>query len=130
MSGLALEGVPVLVVDDDPASAKLLAVVLRADGCQTQVAYSAEDALKTLATFRPRAIVMDVILPLMSGLLLTQLIKADPATRDIVVIAVSAFNGIQAERAARAAGCVAFLQKPINPLTFGRLVLEHLAARS
>jgi CheY-like chemotaxis protein len=121
-----LRGVRVLVVDDDAASAKLLAVVLGAEGCEIRVAYSAEEALDILGGFRPRAIVLDLILPLMSGLLFAQRLKSDAAMRDLVIIAVSAVNGPGAERAALGAGCAAFIRKPINALTFAQLLLESL----
>ncbi len=122
-----LTGVPVLVVDDDAASAKLLLVILRGEGCDVRVARSAEEALDALAGFRPRAMVVDIILPLMSGLLLAQRLKADPATRAIVLIAVTAFNGPEAEGVVRAAGFSAYLRKPIDPLTFAAFLLNHLS---
>src|SRR5688572_23612341 len=95
-----LEGLPVLIVENDPASAKLAAVAVGGDGCETRVAYSAEEALDVLRDFRPRVLIVDIVLPLMSGLLLAQQVKSDPRTRDIVCIAVSAFTGPAAERAA------------------------------
>ena len=88
-----LRNVPVLVIDDDPASAKLLAVVLGSEGCEVQVAGSAEEALRTLTAFQPRVIIVDLILPLMSGLLFAQQLRAQPGARGTLLIAVSAFNG-------------------------------------
>jgi two-component system cell cycle response regulator DivK len=124
-----LQGIPVLVVDDDPASAKLLSILLRAEGCDTRSASSAEEAVVVLGSFRPHVIVLDVILPLMGGLLFAQRLKADPATRDIVIIAVSAVSGVAAKQGALDAGCAAFLPKPIDPLTFPNFVRDHLPAR-
>lgn len=121
-----LKDVAVLVVDDDAASAKLLSVVLRGEGCDVKEASSAEDALDLLQTFRPRVIVVDLILPLMSGLLFAQRIKGDPATRDIALIAVSAFNGDEAARVARGAGFVAYVRKPIDPASFTQVVAEYV----
>jgi sigma-B regulation protein RsbU (phosphoserine phosphatase) len=123
---LQLEASSVLVVEDDAMSAKLLVVALGAEGCRVEVAPSAEDALARLRTFRPDLIVVDLILPLMSGLLLTQRLKADPATRDIPVIAMSAINGAATERIAHQAGCAAYVRKPIDPLAFTQLVATHL----
>jgi CheY-like chemotaxis protein len=102
----------VLVVEDDPASAKLASVILRAEGCDVRVARSAEDAIAALATF-------------LSGVLLAQRLKGDPATRDIVLIAVSAFDGGELERIAEEVGCAAFVHKPIDAPTLTRLVLAH-----
>ena len=121
-----LAGVPILIVDDDAASAKLVSVALQAEGCLTLITSNAEDALKALGPFKPRAIVLDLILPRMSGLLFTEQVKANAATKDVVVIAISAINGPDAERIARSAGCAAFLRKPIDAIALPELLLTHL----
>lgn len=112
----------VLIVDDDAASAKLLTVLLQSDGYHTRTADSAEQALLLLQDLRPCAIVVDLVLPLMSGLLLAQRLKADPRTRDVPVIAVTAVNGGELERLALEAGCQAFVRKPIDPASFTQLL--------
>jgi CheY-like chemotaxis protein len=116
---------PVLIVDDDAASAKLLSVLLQAEGYRTRVADSAEQALAMLQTLVPCAIVVDLVLPLMSGLLFTQCIKADARTRDIPVIAVTAVSGGDLERLALEAGCRSFVRKPIDPGSFTELLPAH-----
>jgi CheY-like chemotaxis protein len=118
--------IPILVVEDDALSAKLLMVLLRAEGHDVRWAISAEDALARLEEFRPRAIIVDLVLPLMSGLVLIERLKADPKTRDIVVIGVSAFGGLPLERMALGAGCAAYVSKPIDPLVFDDLLQLHL----
>jgi CheY-like chemotaxis protein len=62
----------------------------------------------------------------MSGLLLAQRLRAEPATQDAVLIAVTAFNGPQAQRVALEAGFVAYVRKPIDPLSFAQLVQAHV----
>jgi CheY-like chemotaxis protein len=121
-----LAGVRILIVDDDPASAKLVSVLLNAEGCDTRIVRSAEEALKVLETFKPRAIVLDLVLPRMSGVLLAQQLKAEPTKRDIVIIAVSAFNGAETVRVAMEAGCAAYVRKPIDPIALPELMLNHL----
>jgi CheY-like chemotaxis protein len=123
-----LTGVPVLIVDDDPPSAKLLGVVLDAEGCETRIARSAEEALDIMRTFVPRVLVLDLVLPRMSGLLLAQQLKSTPATRDLVIVAVSAFNGPETQRVVAGAGCQAYVRKPIDPIAFPQLLLKHLSA--
>ena len=118
-----------LVVDDDAASAKLVSVVLRGESCEVQIAQNAEEALARLVTFRPHFIVLDLILPMMSGLLLAHRLKANPATREIVLIALTVVNGPQAERATRDVGCSAHFLKPIDPLSFPKRVLECLKGK-
>ena len=123
---LALKNLRVLVVDDDPASAKLMSVTLRAEGCDTRIAGSAEEALPLVSTFRPRLIMLDLVLPFMSGLSFAQQLKGDPATRNIVIVAVSAYNGYGVERAATEVGCALFLRKPVDPVVFPQLLTTYL----
>jgi CheY-like chemotaxis protein len=126
--GERVEKIPVLVVDDDAASAKLVAIILRGEGFDVRVATSAEEALDALPEHRPLVIVLDLVLPRMSGLLFIQKIKADPATRHMVVVAVTAFNGQQSEKMATDAGCAAFVRKPIDALSFAQLVRAHFSS--
>jgi two-component system cell cycle response regulator DivK len=124
----SLASVAVLIVEDDPASLKLLTVVLANEGCDVRATATAEDALVSLRTFRPRVIVVDLVLPLMGGLLFAEHLKADPTTAHIPLIAVTAFNGREAERIAKASGFALYVRKPIDPDTFPELVLTVLGA--
>jgi CheY-like chemotaxis protein len=125
-ASLSPKRVSVLIVDDDAPSVKLLSVVLEAEGCRVQTASSAEEALARLRTFRPDVIVLDLILPLMSGLLLAESLKSDAVTSKIVLIAVTAFNGRKTERIAAQAGFSAYVRKPIDPASFAKLVFATL----
>jgi CheY-like chemotaxis protein len=129
MDGRGLEGVKVLVVEDDPASAKLVVVVLEDEAGVVRTASSAEDAFAQLARDPPDLIILDLILPLMSGLLFAQQLKSQPATAAIPIIAVSAFNGSTVQRAALAVGCCAYIRKPIDVVSFPQLVRSHLGGR-
>ncbi|HEY3496173.1 MAG TPA: response regulator [Polyangiaceae bacterium] len=121
----SLANVPVLVVDDDEGNRKLVAIVLEAEGAEIEMAGSAEEALSVLSVFRPRVLILDLVLPFMSGLALVERLKAEPLTRDIAVIAVTSFNGPEAVRAARESGCCEYVRKPIDPLSFASVVLRH-----
>lgn len=116
-----------LIIDDDQASARLVGAVLAGPQWELRTAGSAEDALVALETFRPDAIVLDLVLPLMSGLLLTQQLRTRPAFQGTVIVAVTAFNGPEARRLALEAGCTAYVKKPIDALAFAdtlRTLLE------
>jgi two-component system cell cycle response regulator DivK len=121
-----LSGIPILIVEDDPASARLFAALLRSEGAETHVAVDAETALIALETFPAQVVVIDLILPKMSGLLLVKQLKADPRQRDVVIVAVSVINGPHTERMALEHGCAAYVQKPIDVDAFVRTVLAHL----
>jgi CheY-like chemotaxis protein len=122
----SLAGVPILIVEDDAASARLLLVVLTIEGGVARVAGDAEEALHILNEFPARVIVVDLMLPGMSGLVLVQKLKADPATRHIVAIAVSAVNGPEVAHLAAESGCAAYIRKPIDVQTFATTVSDLL----
>jgi CheY-like chemotaxis protein len=123
---ISLRDVRVLIVEDDSSNAKLISIVLRAEGCDVHVARSAEDALAVIAMFRPRVIVMDLVLPLMSGVLLAQRLKDDTDTSDVAIVAVTAFSGGDVERIALAVGCAAYVQKPIDAFAFPDVIRRSL----
>jgi CheY-like chemotaxis protein len=116
----------VLVVDDNPTNLKLIAYLLQAKGYDVHTAQDAESAIEAVRKQRPRLILMDLQLPGMDGLELTRLLKADSETRDIVVIAVTAYAMKGDEERARAAGCDGYIAKPVDTRALPRIVARHL----
>jgi CheY-like chemotaxis protein len=106
--------IPILIVDDNPSNTKLMAFILSTRGYDVRTAASADEAIATLADFHPRLILMDIQLPGMDGLTLTRKLKADPATRDISIIAATAYAMKGDEQRAREAGCDGYVTKPID----------------
>ena len=121
---------PVLIVDDNPQNLKLAKVILAAEGYEVKTAIDAEDALRILESFAPRLILMDLQLPRMDGLELTRRLKADPARRNVIIIALTAYAMKGDERKAFAAGCDDYMSKPIDIDALPRVVAEHLARRA
>jgi two-component system cell cycle response regulator DivK len=119
-------GEPILIVDDNAANLKLAKVLLSKEGYEIQTADDAEEALKILETFQPRLILMDLQLPGMDGLELTRRLKADPRTRNIVILALTAYAMKGDDEKARAAGCDGFITKPIDTQTMPGLILGYL----
>lgn len=117
----------ILIVDDNPTNAKLLAYLVRSQGYQVDTAQDAETAQAAIAAHPPALILMDVQLPGIDGLELTRRVKADPATHDIIVIAVTAFamKGDQAKMLA--AGCDDYVSKPIDTRALPEMIARHLA---
>ncbi len=120
----------VLVVDDHPANTKLVTFVLKARGLEVVAAASAEEALGVLSQETPALILMDVQLPGTDGLELTRRLRCDPRFVDLPIVAVTAYAMARDEQAAYAAGCNAFVSKPIDTRALGDLVLKLLAART
>lgn len=116
----------ILIVDDNPQNLKLARVVLSTSGFEVKTAGDAEEALVMLDTFAPSLILMDIQLPGMDGLELTRRLKADPARKHIVIIALTAFAMKGDEDKARAAGCDGYITKPIDTVALPTLVADHL----
>lgn len=121
-----LEGVRILVVEDDPANARMLALLLTSAGADVQVALTAHAALDVLQHVRPHVVILDLVLPGMSGLALAEALQATPSTRNIILIAVSVVDGPETERRALAAGCSAYVRKPIDADSFIQILMNHL----
>src|ERR1700761_8874993 len=112
-----MTGAPILIVDDNPINMKLARVLLMQEGFEVREARDAEEAIEILKSFHPRLILMDVQLPGLNGLDLTRRLKASPDTRDIIIVALTAYAMKGDEDKAREAGCDGYLTKPINTRT-------------
>jgi CheY-like chemotaxis protein len=117
----------VLVVDDCEMNVELVSFILGADDFIVESARDAGQALHAIATFRPDLILMDIQLPGVDGLTLTRALKADPAMRAIVVVAFTAYAMKGDEARMLAAGCDAYLPKPIEVACFAAEVRSCLA---
>jgi DNA-binding NarL/FixJ family response regulator len=111
----------ILVVDDSPESLRFLVDTLEAEGMRVLIATSGATTLDLLAEARPDLILMDAVMPEMSGIEATEAIKRDPATADIPVIFMTGLTDPAHVVAALATGGVDYVRKPV--------VLEELLAR-
>lgn len=120
---------PVLIVDDNPDNLKLMRAVLASDGYEIRTAGDGPEVAKVLTEFRPRLILMDVQLPGADGFELTRRLKSDPATRDIIVVACTAYAMPGDEEKAQASGCSGYITKPVDTRTLPATVKLHLGVR-
>lgn len=119
----------ILIVDDDALNVRVLVEFLRNDYSLT-VARDGPQTLERLgAGPLPDLILLDVMMPGMDGYEVCRRIKADPATRGVPVIVVTALNQAFDESAAFDAGAVDFLTKPIAPAVLQARVRTHLRLR-
>jgi len=108
----------ILIVEDNDLNMRLLKDVLEAHGYCTDAAGEGELAVEMARRFKPDLILLDIQLPDISGLEACRRLKRDPATRDIPVVAVTAFAMAGDERRARDSGCDGYVTKPIMLPTF------------
>ena len=107
----------VLIVDDNPMNMKLVRVLLTGEGYEVRTAADALEALDILKEWRPLLILMDIQLPGIDGLELTRRLKADPGTDQIIIIGLTAYAMKGDEERILAAGCEAYIAKPIDTRT-------------
>ncbi len=121
------EGVPrVLLVEDNPMNLELATDLLEACGIEVIAANSGEAAMKLAQERQPNLILMDLSLPGMDGLQATAALKANPQTRLIPVVAVTAHAMKGDEQKALDAGCEGYITKPIDTRMFPVLVAQYL----
>jgi CheY-like chemotaxis protein len=106
-----------LVIEDNPSHLKLAHLVLSAAGFHVNGAQAADQALEAIKLEKPQLILLDLELPGMDGLSLVRMLKADPETADIHIVAVTSYPERFPRAEMLAAGCVAYIVKPINTRT-------------
>jgi CheY-like chemotaxis protein len=124
-----MAGEEILVVDDSATNLKLARIMLQREGYGVRTATGAEAALGAISTLKPRLILMDVRLSGIDGLELTRRLRADVATKDIVILALSASGNIRDQQKALAAGCDGYVAKPFEVDSLLRVIAGHLLAR-
>jgi len=104
----------ILIIEDNAANMKLACLLLRNAGHAALCAVDAETGLTLARAERPDLILMDIQLPGMDGLAATALLKQDPATAAIPVIALTAMVMKADQEKTWVAGCDAYITKPLR----------------
>ena len=120
----------ILIVEDNAANMKLATFILESAHHTVIPATDAEAGLTIARADHPDLILMDIQLPGMDGLQATGLLKGDPATRDIPVIALTALAMKGDEERIRAAGCDGYIAKPLDYKDFLAVIKARLAFRA
>ena len=104
----------ILITEDNPQGAELLEAFLAETPHDTKVAANGEEALRLIADWNPDVVLLDIMMPRLSGFEVCRSIRANPATRDIGVIMVTALDQHADIDRAVDVGTDDFLTKPIN----------------
>jgi CheY-like chemotaxis protein len=116
----------ILIADDNQPNRELLEAYLADIDCDTEIAVDGQDTLAKVKSFRPDLVLLDVMMPKLSGFEVCQQLKTDPATRKIMVLMVTALNEAgDIERAVKA-GTDDFLSKPVNRVELTKRVQNML----
>ena len=111
-----LKSASILLVDDNAQNLELMQAFLEELGCSIQTASDGVEAIESIERERPNLLILDVMMPRMSGFEVCQKIKSQPSTREIVVIMVTALNEVSDYERAVECGTNDFITKPVNKL--------------
>lgn len=117
----------VLIVDDHPLNVELARFLLEADGWAVEAAGDGLSGLARIEQGGLDAVLMDIQLPGLDGLSLTQRLRAQPAHDRLAIIAFTAYAMQGDEARMRAAGCDSYVSKPIEVRRFTATIREALA---
>ncbi len=119
----------ILIADDNVQNCELLDAYLSDEGYEMSVAYDGVQAMKRVDEMQPDLVLLDIMMPKLSGYEVCQWMKSSPRTKDIPVLMVTALNEQgDIEKAVRA-GCDDFLTKPVNSLELKTRVKSLLRVR-
>ncbi len=113
---VALDDALVLLVDDNQQNLELMQAYLDDLPCRTETAMDGIEAMERIAQDRPDLVLLDVMMPRMSGFEVCQKIKSNPETRGTAIIMVTALNEVPDYERAVESGTDDFLSKPVNKL--------------
>lgn len=104
----------ILIADDNAANRELLEAYLATMDCVVETAVDGQDTLDKVSSFEPDLILLDVMMPKLSGFEVCKKIKEDPATSRVMILMVTALNELGDIERAVTAGTDDFLSKPVN----------------
>ena len=119
----------ILIADDNEPNRELLEVYLADVDCEIATAVDGDDTLEKVASFEPDIILLDIMMPKLSGFEVCQQLKADPVTRQIMVLMVTALGELGDIERAVEAGTDDFLSKPVNKIELVKRVENMLKLR-
>ena len=119
----------ILIADDNEPNRELLEVYLADVDCEIVTAVDGSDTLEKVASFTPDIILLDIMMPKLSGFEVCQQLKADPTTRQIMVLMVTALGELGDIERAVEAGTDDFLSKPVNKIELVKRVENMLKLR-
>ncbi len=129
-SGVRPRGPLVLVVEDEQSLRELYAAELASAGFMVLEASDGASGIEKALRFGPHALVLDLMLPGIDGFKVARRLRGEDRTSDVAIIAVSALSSPRSEAMAVAAGCDAFLSKPVLSAVLIGELLRQIARRS
>ena len=127
--GALREATTVLVAEDDEDVRLMMLTLLHMKGYKTAEARDGQETLEVARSTRPDVILMDLQLPRLNGFAVTRFVRQSEALRRVPIIVVSAHDPAKHRNLALAAGCNAYVQKPIDFDSLDSMILNLLVSR-
>lgn len=121
---MATDALRVLLVEDVEINLELTDLVLRRDGFDVTAVRTGSEALEAASASHFDLVCLDLKLPDMDGLEVARRLKADPATSNVPIVAITALAMKGDRERALAAGCDLYITKPIDTRTLGATLLD------
>jgi CheY-like chemotaxis protein len=119
----------VLVVEDEFDSIQMVSKILRHHGAEVHIARDGHECIKLLETLEPTLIIMDLALPEMDGWETLEKIRSNPATAQLLVVAITAYHSVSVAEDAHEAGFNAYFPKPLDTHSIidrlGKLIADN-----
>lgn len=119
----------ILIADDNPSNADLLDTYLDGQGFETKLVYNGQDAIAAARDWKPDLVLLDVMMPKISGFEVCRRLRADSATKGVSVLMITALDQATDVETAVDAGTDDFITKPINKAELVLRVKAILASR-
>jgi two-component system, OmpR family, alkaline phosphatase synthesis response regulator PhoP len=119
----------ILIADDHPQGVELLDAYLADTGYEIETAYDGEETLDKVRDWRPDLVLLDIMMPKISGFEVCKRLKTDPSTRGVAVLMITALDQPSDVERAVDAGTDDFLTKPINQTDLLHRIRALLASR-
>lgn len=120
----------ILIADDNEPNVELLEAYLVGLDVDIEVAVDGQEALDKAISFKPHVLLLDVMMPKLSGFEVCERLKGDPSTSDVMILMVTALNELGDIERAVEAGTDDFLSKPVNKIELVKRVQNMLKLSS
>jgi two-component system, cell cycle response regulator DivK len=120
----------ILLIEDNEQNLYLATYLLEHNGFKVVAARSGAEGIEMAGRLQPDLIILDIQLPLMDGYAVARALRQNTTLKDVPIVAVTSYAMVGDRERVLAAGCSAYIEKPINPDTFRSEIERHLKART
>jgi CheY-like chemotaxis protein len=119
----------ILIIEDNEQALYLLTYILKKHGYDVIQAHDGREGIELAGQIVPALILLDIQLPLLDGYAVARRLRSNPALADVPIIAVTSYAMVGDRERILAAGCMGYIEKPIDPDTFMSQIEQYLRIR-